>query len=1136
MSNSTLQRFSGAAKKSWMTGAATDTSPHAPWPLQTGSIYKSPWRPSESNTDPRRNVASTVQRSDVSASTPPQTDPAGQSTRRISWPRGNVGTPTTTNIIDLLAEGDCNTEEQATVLPSPAPSEDAPQSPVAPVPENAAVARPSQPTTYPTAQVRSAPSENPISAQPSLPTSSAGTVAQNPLPAAAVASSTTSASATANPENQRLRELAARYGGIDELERQLGLSERAANSVHSNPQSPVVLQSPAQGAGAFSPRSQSARNVTSMSSLPASRADPMQVTSGAPSVAVPRLQDTLPQTAMPSSTALSRPASPQINYERLLGSINDRRAWLVHSTGMSSSEKCLEDSRLTLLAEACKTKDWFYLVLHQLFCLFQLPGMSDFWCFQAEEKGGLESLNALLVANACLNQSSVEWFAQFPRIIARSQQAISSAFGCTRNCLKGLAMQWEAFSRQHKANMVPPHVDDILRYLMVDSTVLQRVIFKSIYRSVWTGPEDKCFDESVRIFESTQEDFSLWRRQYNSTTLSDSFRAWHQTLLLRYRSLQRVHYRHTNTMPNPSDANARGSFTVVQHPPRLPNTPPAFDSQVATVNHPTRTQSPRTLESHPRRTVTIVPTSNMNAQNPTIAFHQNQGLGLSMPQRQNSSPAVFPPNNPAQLPSTMNGQGRGQWMPTFPPQQATNMRHLPQYANNVANANQRGSSSTMPGGVVRPLPNQQQPIQQPVRSQNAAGSVQRATTQHFENENFFWTQQIMQNLAAQQSLPLMAPNGSYNFNPPLFPPVLAGTPQPSQQNFPLGMPLHQAYWRDALSLPSMTSQPGGGMNYLGYFKSFLQHPHTIRPTTQNARVRFEVNEELFSTLPNSKYDVFGGPPVRELKSTSQLLRVRTIRKHGVAATEASWAVTETEWPNSMVILLNDREMPIRRKAEWGKDMAVDITSHVKQGENYMRASFLRTPRNAARTPQYEYELAVEILSIVDQDSISESVQTLPSSETHERILRQLNSTDDEIEIVSSDLVVRVADPFSAQLLTKPVRGKGCLHYECFDQDIFVSTRKKMVLLPEQFRCPICGGDARPTSLRLDGWFVEVLKKIREGGREDAKAIVVDKSGGWKVKEEEKEGEGGDGSVAAKLEDKNDTPGQARRDSNVIEID
>lgn len=427
------------------------------------------------------------------------------------------------------------------------------------------------------------------------------------------------------------------------------------------------------------------------------------------------------------------------------------------------------------------------------------------------------------------------------------------------------------------------------------------------------------------------------------------------------------------------------------------------------------------------------------------------------------------------------------------------------------------------------------PSQYRMLERGGHGSLQRPQSTNTGDTIAENTLAIMNNLRSQNVFSVSG-NQQRNPEPLLFPPRQARQqPQQSQQHYQLGIPVHQSYLQDTLSFPQDTAATSSGNQKLfSYLKGFLLQPVQVKPLTQNAQAKFEVDAETFSKLPTVNADTtFGGSSTRRIGLDSILIRVRCIGNTVAPVPEATWAVTDTEWPPSLVLLVNDKNIQVRRKAEWGKDLAADITANVVQGRNQIRASFLKT----RQAPEWKssYALAVEILAIGDEDSTRKQVRTIDASETRSRICRQPSNADDEIEVISSDLVVKVTDPFSAQLLRTPIRGKDCVHYECFDLNIFLQTRKGTSLMPEQFRCPICGSDARPMKLRLDLWFLEVLTKIREAGEEEAKAIVISPNAQWRVKEEEKEGEGGDGT-GARTDVKHDTPGQARQGSVVIELD
>lgn len=58
---------------------------------------------------------------------------------------------------------------------------------------------------------------------------------------------------------------------------------------------------------------------------------------------------------------------------------------------------------------------------------------------------------------------------------------------------------------------------------------------------------------------------------------------------------------------------------------------------------------------------------------------------------------------------------------------------------------------------------------------------------------------------------------------------------------------------------------------------------------------------------------------------------------------------------------------------------------------------------------------------------------------------------------------------------------------------------------DDWRCPICRGDARPGELVCDGWLVDVRKQLEKQGKLGARGVVVEFGGSWRVKEEVRRG-------------------------------
>jgi hypothetical protein len=227
---------------------------------------------------------------------------------------------------------------------------------------------------------------------------------------------------------------------------------------------------------------------------------------------------------------------------------------------------------------------------------------------------------------------------------------------------------------------------------------------------------------------------------------------------------------------------------------------------------------------------------------------------------------------------------------------------------------------------------------------------------------------------------------------------------------------------------------------------------------------------------------------------------------------AEWAVSDTAWPDTVFIRVNGEVMEIRRKSHHVKDLPIDITSYIRPatpGQGSTNQIKITMPRPNRYKNQSCYFVAVEVIELLDHPHIIDMChqQCIPASQTLNAIKKSLagptSDDDDEIMMVVTDLSVGLTDPFTAKIFDIPVRGTSCLHRECFDLKTFLTTRKiRQVGQPcmvDVWKCPICGGDARPYTLQVDNFFVDVRAKLADDNNLGVKAIWISADGSWRPK-------------------------------------
>ncbi|KAL1631186.1 hypothetical protein SLS56_004433 [Neofusicoccum ribis] len=212
----------------------------------------------------------------------------------------------------------------------------------------------------------------------------------------------------------------------------------------------------------------------------------------------------------------------------------------------------------------------------------------------------------------------------------------------------------------------------------------------------------------------------------------------------------------------------------------------------------------------------------------------------------------------------------------------------------------------------------------------------------------------------------------------------------------------------------------------------------------------------------------------------------------------------------MVLSLNGDMLEMRKKLQHGKDHPIDITSLIRLDENQLEISLLRRP-NEEKTSNFV--IAVEVIGIQHYEKIKVDCtlrKLIPAEDVLDSIKNSLNGPedDDDIAIVDSNVTINLFDPFTnCRPCDIPVRGKHCLHRNCFDLEIFLQTRDRRQDSPcyvDVWKCPICRADVRPKSLVVDGFLFDVHKKLSAMGQSNTRAIIVDSDGKWRPKPEDKQ--------------------------------
>lgn len=342
----------------------------------------------------------------------------------------------------------------------------------------------------------------------------------------------------------------------------------------------------------------------------------------------------------------------------------------------------------------------------------------------------------------------------------------------------------------------------------------------------------------------------------------------------------------------------------------------------------------------------------------------------------------------------------------------------------------------------------------------------------------------------------------------LFPPRGSTRAQPSQPN-PTQSALHQAHLRSPTLKPEQGAPESGPKVLYQFVKGFAILPTVLAANVSTQLWKFKVSEKDFKTIPKDQPGQLGEPPTRAMGELTQTYRLRSIKWTSPRAPdESAWMVADNSWLPYAYFKLNEHILHPRKKLHNGKDLPIDVTPHLKEGENSLQIAVMRqitdrAPLNCA--------LAIEIVGVKSHEEIKQDcfrMNHIPTEQVKAAIRTSLAGLDgdDEISIVSSNISINLFDPFSAcRIFDVPVRGRKCLHHDCFDLETFLQTRRrKQPTWPtavDEWKCPLCKADVRPQNLMVDGFMEEVRAKLSEQNMLDTRAIVVEQDGGWKPKPE-----------------------------------
>ncbi|KAL9620322.1 MAG: hypothetical protein Q9160_005121 [Pyrenula sp. 1 TL-2023] len=751
------------------------------------------------------------------------------------------------------------------------------------------------------------------------------------------------------------------------------------------------------------------------------------------------------------STALHSPLRYNFNHQvldiRLANQTARIRDFIVFKHHSPPPLNTLDQQRCKLLEDACSSNDIFYVCLHKICCSAYVAELTGYPAqnLETDHLDGVRKLEILIKPNSELSYDALAFFAEFPPSLDENRSEVHRRiFESVRVFLHRLSTGWDRHRQSCEERGFPLFVDEMVVLFQLNSVLLQSIVFRSMHRHI-TKPEDHDLNLRVeKLLEADQKAYS--QRQPRPHVLSpQQLRIETHRLGQRYQQIvraraiekQRLVGQMTNNVPSTFSTGAGENFSF--------RSVPAFSETYS---------SP---QPHP----------SLNSYGQAMRSASLQGL--SNVQR---SPRPTP---------YVRSYSVNQGYPGNVP-----MMVSPQYQINPAIA--------------------LTPIQVDPRHFVCAGNQRIPTAlnqPHYRHSTFLPTPG-----RSQVTAPLNAiPNASTSplpfsirssFNGPAPPPSPRITRVPQAD---VRISRFQKLDRNGVK--------DAGLRLYQYFDRLKTQVKHLGNKQVSFTIGFEIPKDEWERKVS---DVLASPGdtgrTRMYAHGKLLFRLRCIKfpqqTHQVVENE--WVIQAQCWPKTCLVEINGYHPEIPRKDSHGKDLPLDLTPYVTPGHNSVEFSLIRDAEESTGGSK-SYAIAVETVAVSDDKGVRDQVARLEKETSLKLMTKALQPKDDdeELVIIDPDLSVDVVDPFSATMFNIPARGIRCLHRECFDLDNFLQTRKSSRTgapsAADEWKCPICGTDTRPSQLVIDGFLQHVRGELEESGGLGAKAILIHANGDWEVKAE-----------------------------------
>ncbi|RYP65040.1 hypothetical protein DL769_006450 [Monosporascus sp. CRB-8-3] len=797
----------------------------------------------------------------------------------------------------------------------------------------------------------------------------------------------------------------------------------------------------------------------------------------------------------------------------------------------------IEKARYQLVQDACERGDLFFIAFHQLFCTWTVAAHEvRQLCDDAGHNVSLVEaafgiMGTVLKSNSSLRHMHVKWLSSFPAPLVelRNDTVYADSLRMVLDFLLRVAFEWMIVGQEHQASECPLLMEELVNRFHVLSPVLQETMFRASWRNLGIRDDqiglqmEALFREDQRLYGNGSNTISnpVYRntivRRYQTLVLEAKMRgaqgqqqaaqshpagAHQQPGPLQAPRIQANPQHGVGVRPIPAPIVKSNASSFTGSPitsPMPPNSP--IGNYTTAVSGPSSLRRPsnHSLLHQPRTTTPLSYASPYSPPNPaqqTQFGFTGVNTHQAFQQGQQQQDQYY---QTATAPSPGLQQGQQTYQPI--PEQQSQRQYCAQHPWQAQCAGRPASQQLSASGHhSSSVPQRSVPSVSAV-NQHITGNTSRfglsEMNAHQTPRTSPMTHIWPSSVRLQSSTPRNHQQHGIAPSERLIPPPHMRI---SMQDYP-----HDPYQRSCL------------LNSL--HQAHLRSPKRIRKDDCLAPA-----ERHYQAVKSFLVEPVPTPPHRHLHKLGfhipDIIHARIVRNEILP--DRDWVTADTTWPEHIFMEVNGNPLGIRRKAHHSRDLPVEISALLVPGDNSLNVSI---PLDNRISRNQHPMVAIELIEILSHSAILHMVKakgTISADETRDIIKGRLTGSsgrgdDDELAMVDSELSIDLADPFTFSIFTIPVRGKSCTHLECFDLETWLNTRlgKKSICacgtgpdcqkckepsFVDKWKCPLCDGDARPYSLRIDEFLSKVRARLEQENKLRTKSILVSADGSWRPKE------------------------------------